>query len=158
MLTSLAVLLDRCGLSRQEAADYLGRSLDTVKSWVSGRNPTPPDVTREFIRLYATIEKAVEAALERFARYPAGTAIKLMLAPDLEEAQELGWPTIGTQAAALGLIVARCPHHVEVNDISASLGRTFFAGDFHGLKLSTDGIKKPEKVRTTKIITIRRKV
>lgn len=106
MTTAYALLLDRCGISQREAAAFHGVRLDTVKSWSAGRNAAPAGVVAELRGLYAQIETAATEAI-KLAKKQQPTALELGLASDDHEAQSLGWPCVGAQAAAFGLIAAR---------------------------------------------------
>ena len=57
-MTPLAASLQLCGLSQREAAAFLDVRLDTLKSWSSGRGPTPEGVMRELAALQGRIVKA----------------------------------------------------------------------------------------------------
>lgn len=56
--SSLAI----CGLSQQQAADFLGVALQTVKHWSSGRNNVPSGVWEMLADLYGRIESAADLA------------------------------------------------------------------------------------------------
>lgn len=56
--SSLAI----CGLSQQQAADFLGVALQTVKHWSSGRNNPPQGVWEMLSDLYRRIEDAADHA------------------------------------------------------------------------------------------------
>jgi len=113
--TAYALLLDRCGLSFPKAAALHDVRSDTVKSWSAGRNPVPAGVIDELRELYARIERAAEAALALIAEKSSGAdAIDLRLAADDAEAQSLGWPCMGAQAAVLGIVAARCGRPVRI--------------------------------------------
>ena len=62
MKTTFAAAIQLCGLSQQEAADFLGVRLDTVKSWSSGRNPPPAGVWAMLAQLWVQIESLAEKA------------------------------------------------------------------------------------------------
>lgn len=106
MTTVFGLLLARCGLSHREAADVLRVSQDTIKSWAAGRRPPPDGVVTELRALYAKIEAAASQAVE-LAREQQPDALELGLARSDREARSLGWPCVGAQAAAFGLIAAR---------------------------------------------------
>ena len=121
MTTLFRLLSQVCGLSHREAADFLSVRLDTVKSWSSGRNPTPPGVLNELAALAERIDAAADegVAYQNFITSYSVTpavikeldgvpeAIELELAADDAEAQSLGWPCVGAHRAVLALTVAR---------------------------------------------------
>lgn len=113
MITPFALLLGRCGLSHREAADLLGVRTDTVKSWSAGRNQTPDSVIAELRQLYARIERAANEQLilmdELAAEHGSPDAINLTLAANDAAARERGWPCVGAQAAAYGIVIAHSP-------------------------------------------------
>ncbi len=106
MTTIIAILLDRCGLSIREAAEFLNVRDDTIKSWRSGRNPTPPKVIGELQALYLKIGVAAREALAVINQAPLDADIELGIAVDDYEAKSLGFPCVGAHAALLGLVVA----------------------------------------------------
>ncbi len=118
MITPFALLLARCGLSHREAASALGVRLDTVKSWASGRNGTPPAVLEELRTLYARIVRAAAEMLALIAEQ-APDEVDLMLAPDDVTARERGWPAVGAQAAMLGVVVAQCRRPMRIVEATA---------------------------------------
>lgn len=130
MTTPLALLLDRCGLSHREAADFLDVRVDTIRSWSIGRNRTPAGVIDELRALYAQIEQAAGQAL-KVIEEQAPDDVELGIAADDSEAQGLGWPCVGAQAAMLGLVVARCGRPVRIVPRGSTLA-TAAAIEAHG--------------------------
>lgn len=53
-----------CGLSQQGAADFLQVSLDTIKSWCSGRANPPRGVWLQLASLFRQIEEAADGAAD----------------------------------------------------------------------------------------------
>ena len=109
MMTPYALLLDRCGLSHGEAADFHAVHPDTPRKWAVGRSRVPAGAIAELRALYARIEAAAVEALDQIEALAAEGApdrVELALASDDTEAQALGWPCVGAQAAMLGLVVA----------------------------------------------------
>ena len=108
------LLIDACGLSQREAAEFLGVRLDTVKSWYRRAPPTArPGVISELQALHVKQRRAA-ANLIRQARLLArehGTAdtIEVGIASDDAEARSLGWPCVGAQRQAIALAAVRLP-------------------------------------------------
>lgn len=65
MITPIAQAIQICGLSQQEAADYLDVSLSTVKSWCSGRRTLPVGVWRELGQLYHDMRSDINDIQDR---------------------------------------------------------------------------------------------
>lgn len=107
-MTPYDLLRRRCGLSQAEAAAFHGVRLDTVKKWCGGINRASPAVLAELRGLHDKIERVATEALAAIAAAPEAEEIELGFAADDHEAQALGWPCIGAQAASLGLVLARC--------------------------------------------------
>lgn len=105
MPTLFALLIQVCGLSHREAAAFLDVRLDTVKSWSTGRNPTPARVVEELGNLAFAIEEAADKTLEYISEAPA--EIELPMAADDKRARELGWPCLGAHRAMIALAAAR---------------------------------------------------
>tara|TARA_R100001086_G_scaffold187482_1_gene105569 strand:- start:142 stop:462 length:321 start_codon:yes stop_codon:yes gene_type:complete len=61
-MTTFKSALAICGLSQQQAADYLDVSLQTVKHWSGGRNNVPEGVWVMLADLYQRIEAAADFA------------------------------------------------------------------------------------------------
>lgn len=53
-----------CGLSQREAAEFLGVSLDTVKSWCAGRANPPLGVWTMLASLFEQIQNAADGAAD----------------------------------------------------------------------------------------------
>lgn len=53
-----------CGLSQTEAADFLQVSIDTVKSWCSGRANPPRGVWQMLASLFQQIQDAADGAAD----------------------------------------------------------------------------------------------
>jgi len=53
-----------CGLSQSEAADFLQVSIDTVKSWCSGRSNPPLGVWQQLSSLFEQIQNAADNAAD----------------------------------------------------------------------------------------------
>lgn len=61
-MTTFKSAIAICGLSMREAAEFLGVSYDTAKSWSQGRNAPPMGVWQDLAGLYARIEGAADFA------------------------------------------------------------------------------------------------
>ncbi len=111
MPTAFSLLCQVCGLSHREAADFLGVRLDTVKSWSSGRNPTPAGALDDLVELAARIDMAADQAVDVMAdmtdRHGEPEAVEIGVASDDAEARLLGWPCVGAHRAVVALAVAR---------------------------------------------------
>lgn len=121
MITTFALLLQRCGLSHRETAAFLGVRLDTVNSWSSGRNPTPPGAIEELRRLYRRIEHAAAQMITLRAQSGQLGGVELGLAGDDAEAQARGWPCVGAQRAMLGIVAARLDVPARVVERASTL-------------------------------------
>jgi hypothetical protein len=117
-MTPFSALCQLCNLSHREAAEFLKVRPDTVKSWSSGRNPTPDGVLKKLHGLYERIEEsAVQslAIIDELANVDGHPdSVELGLASDDYEARSLGWPCVGAQAAVLARVVARSPLPVKI--------------------------------------------
>lgn len=56
-----------CGLSQQQAADFLDVSIDTVKSWCAGRANPPRGVWVMLANLFEQIQDAADGAADVMA-------------------------------------------------------------------------------------------
>ncbi len=135
-MTSLyALLRERCGLSLREAADLHGVSHDSVVSWSSGRRRPPAGVIAELRALYVRIENAADQIVAMAEDAGADVEIELGLASDDAEAQSIGWPCVGAQAAALGVGAALIDNPVTIVP-RGSTAATAAAADRHDRRRS----------------------
>ncbi len=114
MTSAYDLLRQRCGLSQQEAADFHKARLDTIKSWCSGRRHAPDGVIDELRALYDKINASAIRMVESANKTDPDLPIELGLAADDADAQSMGWPCVGAQAAAFGLVIARIRNPVVV--------------------------------------------
>ena len=108
--TAFALLIQLCGLSSREAADFLGVRDDTARNWRTGRDAAPEGVLRELAEMVGRIETAADEAvgvLEQAGAGPGGV-VELGYAADDAEARSLGWPCAAAHRAALAPILAWC--------------------------------------------------
>lgn len=113
-MTPYDLLRRRCGLSQPEAAALHQVRLDTVKSWCTGRNRANDGVMAELRQLHEQIERVATEALAAIAAVPQAEEIELGYATDDHEAQALGWPCVGAQAASLGIVIALCSRPIRL--------------------------------------------
>lgn len=66
-MTTFKSAIGICGLSQSEAADFLDVSLDTVKSWCSGRANPPRGVWQMLASLFEQMQDAADGAAEVMA-------------------------------------------------------------------------------------------
>lgn len=111
MTTPFKLLTQLAGLSLPEAGRFLDVRPDTVKSWASGRNPTPDGAIDQLRDLIDRIDIAAEQALQVIDEtQPAD--IELGYCADDHEAQSLGFPCVGAHNAVLARVV--CDAEVPV--------------------------------------------
>lgn len=66
-MTTFKSAIGVCCLSQQEAADFLGVRLDTVKSWCVGRANPPLGIWQLLASLFEQIQDAADSASEVMA-------------------------------------------------------------------------------------------
>lgn len=106
------LLIDICGLSQREAAEFLSVHIDTVKSWYRARpNTARAGVIDELRALHAAQRRAAANMIRaiRAAERENGPLGKyeVGLAADDAEARSRGWPCVGAMRQAIGLAAAR---------------------------------------------------
>lgn len=110
-MTPIALIIQACGLSHREAAEFLDVRIDTVKSWSAGRNPTPEGAIDSLRDLHKKIERAAAeqiALIEDLAlKHGSPDIVDLALSSDDTGARRRGWPCVGAQAAAYAIVVSR---------------------------------------------------
>ena len=109
--TPFALLLQHCGLSHRETADFLMTSVDAVKSWSSGRNRRPAFATGKLADLALGIDEEargwfhmIEDGIDPDNVTP--DVIELEIAPDDNEARKHGKPCAAVERAVLARVVA----------------------------------------------------
>ena len=71
-MTYFKSAISACGLSQQDAAEYLSVSINTVKSWCQGRRHTPIGVWAQLSGLYLEIEQTAIAETEKIKHLRPG--------------------------------------------------------------------------------------
>lgn len=137
MTSVFALLIARCGLSQREAAAFLNVSPSAIDKWSRGARPAPVGVIDELRDLYRrqarAAEEAVKQAVSLAEKHGWPELVELGLASDDHEAQSLGWPCGGAQAAMLGMVAAGLSCPVIVVPRGATVA-TAAAADAHELK------------------------
>lgn len=105
MITLYKSLMDLCGLSQKQAADFHGVNLNTVKSWCAGRNNAPQGVIDELSGLFCYMSRAAHEVLN-IAENAGASSLDLGYSADDAEAQSLGWPTASCHAAVMAMVAA----------------------------------------------------
>lgn len=113
-MTLYALLLQACGLSHREAADFHGNRLDTIKSRASSRIEPPEGAVAELRALYDKIERAADELLDMIERAPDGAEIELGYPADDHEARSLGWPCVGAWRAVAARVIASTDRPVRL--------------------------------------------
>lgn len=135
-MTPFGILASLSGLSHRETALVCDVRLDTIKSWASGRNRTPPGALDELRTLIARQERAAHEALAQITRLSKTHAppdeIEIGYPADDHEAQSLGWPCIGAWAAMAARVIAASPAPIKLVP-RGSTPPTAAAADAHGL-------------------------
>ena len=109
---SAHLLIELCGLSHREAAEFLGVRLDTVKSWFRSRpNTARPGVLDELKALHATQRRAAATQIRLMRslarQHGEPEAVELALSSDDHEARSKGWPCVGAERMTYALVAAR---------------------------------------------------
>lgn len=104
-MTAFYCLMTACGLSNQEAADFLGVSLGSIEGWKSGRRNAPDGVFSEMRTLWRSMMSAAQMAAETIEQSGVEET-EIGLASDDHEAEHLGLPCVGAHRALLGMIIA----------------------------------------------------
>lgn len=112
-MTPAATLINFAGLSQREAADMLRVRLDTVKSWMAGRNALPPGALADLRSLIATQERAAAEYLAQMqamiSAHGAPDEIEIGYPADDHEARAMGSPCVGAWRAICARVIATSP-------------------------------------------------
>jgi hypothetical protein len=134
MTTLYSILIDRCGLSHREAAEFHKVRPDTIKSWSAGRNRAPDGAIAELRALYRKIENAAGQMLTLLDSGPEDADLEIGIAADDHEARLLGWPCVGAQLASIGIAAARIDRPIRLVPRGATAA-TAAAADIHDASL-----------------------
>ena len=121
MTNTASLLIARCGLSQKEAAAFLSVSIDTVKSWMAGRNRCPDGVIDDLSDLYIRIDEAAQAIMRNVAEMAERDVEeddRVVSTMTDAEARERGWPCAAPANAAVGIAVALSDHGFTVEPLS----------------------------------------
>ncbi len=106
-------LEEMCGLNHEECASYLGFSLNSVESWASGTLDAPPTAVKKLIHLWNNIEDAASRIVDEIEVRITNTLpgkfpefAELEVPTSLEDANGLGWPSVGTFLRIAALVAA----------------------------------------------------
>ena len=66
-MTTFKYALSICGMSQQQAADFLGVSLPSIKHWSSGRSAPPEGVWVMLADLFERVQDAADSAADVLA-------------------------------------------------------------------------------------------
>ena len=103
------LLCQSCGLTMDEAINFLNIRHDTGKSWWLGRRNPPEEVLRDLHSLHARIDdvaRNVLATIDQVEREKGELEkIAIGVAVDDHEAHDLGWPCIGATAAIARIVL-----------------------------------------------------
>jgi hypothetical protein len=105
------LLIELCGLSHREAADFLGVRLDTVQSWFRARPSIARDgVIAELRGLISAQRKAADEQvrlIDELVKKPGRPdQLELALSSDDHEAQSKGWPCVGAERRTYAIVAA----------------------------------------------------
>lgn len=100
--------LGLCGLSQQEAADFLQVSLSAVQSWCTGRRSAPLGVWQQLASLFAQIEDAADGAADTMETNGIDLRALVNLEADLvDDALPIAGATEAAGAMALLMVLRR---------------------------------------------------
>lgn len=123
-MTLFKLFLQSTGLSTREAARFLNVSLDTVKSWSSGRNNCPDGVLDEMSEL---IDLQNQMAAEIIEKKSGVDKIEIGYCTDDHEAQVLDLPTKSAHDAIIRRVVDCVDEEIREDIILAPLVSTALA-------------------------------
>ncbi|HTO42065.1 MAG TPA: hypothetical protein VL026_13915 [Rhizomicrobium sp.] len=117
-------ILRGLGLSQAEATDFLRVRPDTLESWSAGQSENPPPGV--MAALHGLADRQDEAACEAREAWEesgAPSELKIGLATDDFEAQQLGWPCVGAHRAVIRRLWEMLPSEVTLIVVPRGDGR-----------------------------------
>lgn len=115
MRTAFAILLERCGLGRPEAAEFLDVAPDTIDGWAAGRSPLTLSAVVDLRALYRKIVHAGRELGEQLRiglEQQPGRHVAIGIVEENREARACGFPCMGAHAAAVGIAIMLLPDGV----------------------------------------------
>lgn len=120
-MTLFNSLRELCGLTQPECADYLGVRVDSVSSWCTGRRNIPDGVVQKMVGLWNRMEDeasrivdGIEAQLIELAPRGLPESVEFGIPKSREEANELGWPSVGSFMRIAALVAANVEVPLEL--------------------------------------------
>lgn len=114
-MTQFRLLCLLSGVRLSDLVEVAGVSMDTLKSWSSGRLKPRRAVMLLLRRVIRQQEQAATAALALWREKGCPDEMELQLAASDEAARARGWPCVGSHAMVLARIIAALPPEVTVS-------------------------------------------
>ncbi|MEO1493659.1 MAG: hypothetical protein AAFV19_16005 [Pseudomonadota bacterium] len=89
--------LSLCGLSVDEAAQFLAVERRRVRAWARNIAPVPTHVLRRLSALYSEQEDVADEIVQRWEEAGRPAEFKFAVSATDEEARGLGWPSVSAQ-------------------------------------------------------------
>ncbi len=114
MTTPIKSLSTHCGMTQDEAADFLGTPMPTMKSWCTGKRNAPKEPIAKLHALSAhldTLAAKLTTAINRRTKTRKTPPAKIILRTITEDkdAREIGLPYASTHGAILARVLAGLP-------------------------------------------------
>jgi predicted transcriptional regulator len=113
-------MIERCGLSQSEAADFLKISPSYIDKMCRGVRSTPDGIIAELCDLYARID-ATAAGIMRSVSALAQKGVepedRIVCTMTDAQARERGWPCASAANAAVAIAIALCEHDFIVEPL-----------------------------------------
>ncbi len=114
-------LEEMCGLTHEECASYLGDISETVEAWASGSLDAPAAVVEKLIRLWKRMEDEASKVVDEIDARITNTMfrklpefVEFAVPASLEEANELGWPSVGSVLRIAALVSVNTGLNLEL--------------------------------------------
>lgn len=109
------LLRESCGLSQQDAADFHGVRLDSVKSWCGERRLAPDNVVNELKHLMQSIIAAGNGYAEEVIQRSGSSGVLMLGVPhDEADARACGFPSMGANMRAIAIAIAQLPDQLQI--------------------------------------------
>lgn len=120
MPTMFSLLVDRCGLSQREAADFLKVSPSAVDKMARGVRATPDGIVDELADLYLRISLTAEEIMQMVAgleKKGVDPEDRIVVTMTDAQAKKRGWPCAAPANAAVGIAIALSKHDFTVEPL-----------------------------------------
>ena len=116
--------LSLCGLSVDQAAQFLAVERRRVRTWIRDATKVPPHVLRRLSALYSEQEDVADEIVQRWEEAGRPDEFKFAVSATDDEVRVLGWPSISAQMIPVAIAqTVIAPVRIECVSLEDSVAR-----------------------------------